>query len=383
MLDIGVAAALEQLGFEPHATALCEWEAYAASILLERMEVSALEPCPIWCGDLRDFDGKPFRGVVDVIAAGLPCQPYSVAGKQLGLVDRRSYGEDGEGPIPQFLRIVSECLPAVVFCENVPPWILRGYFRPVGDELSRMGYTIEDPLFVTAESVGASHKRERVFVMAHATGQRWREAVSSKAGRRSDNDKFGDDVATPEASQRAANAGRKHDNPSSSRGGQSNLADNATTWPTPYGVSGNHGPDGNEFSTFVRNWATPDASSDERGTTQRPKSSRGKTINWDVANWPTPAARDYRDDAGTESQSNRNTPNLSHACLDYSLPDQTPTGEAYHRKSGRRLNPAFVCWLMGLPWWWTHPERINSAAVAMDAYRSKLRSLLSSYFQKQ
>lgn len=167
MLDLGVAVALEHLGYRPRATALCEWEAYAAACLLERMEDEALEPCPIWCGDLRGFDARPFRGVVDVIAAGLPCQPYSVAGKQQGNSDARSHGEDGSGPIPQFLRIVSECRPAVVFCENVPPWVRDGWFRPVGEELSRMGYKIEDPLFITAESVGASHKRERVFVMAH------------------------------------------------------------------------------------------------------------------------------------------------------------------------------------------------------------------------
>lgn len=167
MLDLGVATALDWLGYRPRAAALCEWEAYAAACLLARMEDATLEPCPIWCGDLRDFDAVPFLGVVDVLAAGLPCQPYSVAGKQLGNVDHRSHGEDENGPIPQFLRIVEECRPSVVFCENVPPWIRDGHFRPVGEELCRLGYTIEDPLFLTAEAVGASHKRERVFVMAH------------------------------------------------------------------------------------------------------------------------------------------------------------------------------------------------------------------------
>ncbi len=167
MLDLGVATALEWLGFRPRAAALCEWEAYAASVLLARMEDATLEPCPVWAGDLRDFDARTFRGVVDVLAAGLPCQPYSVAGKQLGNSDQRSHGEDGRGPIPQFLRIVEECRPALVFCENVPPWIRGGFFWPVGEELCRLGYTIEDPLFITAESVGASHRRERVFVMAH------------------------------------------------------------------------------------------------------------------------------------------------------------------------------------------------------------------------
>ena len=167
MLDIAVQLGCEHFGIECRPAALCEWDAYAASVLLSRMEDATLEPCPIWCGDLRDFDAGPFRGVVDIIAAGLPCQPYSVAGKQLGNVDKRSHGEDGDGPIPQFLRIVAECRPAVVFLENVPPWVRGGWFRPVGEELSRLGYTIEDPLFINAESVGASHKRERVFVLAH------------------------------------------------------------------------------------------------------------------------------------------------------------------------------------------------------------------------
>ncbi len=155
MLDIGVSIALEHLGFRTRAAALCEWEAYAAACLLARMEDATLEPCSIWCGDLRDFDANPFRGVVDVLAAGLPCQPYSVAGKQLGNADHRSHGDDGVGPIPQFLRIVAECRPAVVFLENVPPWVRDGWFRPVGEELSRMGYTVKNPLFITAESAVA------------------------------------------------------------------------------------------------------------------------------------------------------------------------------------------------------------------------------------
>lgn len=175
LLDIAVCLGAEHLGIECKPAVLCEWDAYAAATLLARMEDATLESCPIWCGDLRDFDAKPFRGVVDVLAAGLPCQPYSVAGKQEGLSDRRSYGDDGAGPIPQFLRIVFECRPTLAFLENVPPWVRDGYFQPVGEELSRMGYKIEDPLFITAESVGASHKRERVFVLAHnSVARSWR-----------------------------------------------------------------------------------------------------------------------------------------------------------------------------------------------------------------
>lgn len=167
MLEEAVRLGCEFFGLTARPAVLCEWEAYAAPCLLAGMEEQSLEPCPIWCGDLKDFDAAPFRGLVDILCAGLPCQPYSVAGKQRGLDDQRSYG-DGDGPIPHFLRIVAECRPAVVFVENVPPWVTGGWFRPVGEELSRLGYTVESPLFVTAEEVGASHKRERVFVLAHA-----------------------------------------------------------------------------------------------------------------------------------------------------------------------------------------------------------------------
>ena len=180
MLDIAVQLGCEHFGIECRPAALCEWDAYAASVLLSRMEDATLEPCPIWCGDLRDFDAGPFRGVVDIIAAGLPCQPYSVAGKQLGNVDKRSHGDDGSGPIPQFLRIVSECRPALVFLENVPPWVRDGWFRPVGEELSRLGYTIGEPLFITAESAGASHRRERVFVLAHCLRPEWQSGTGRR-----------------------------------------------------------------------------------------------------------------------------------------------------------------------------------------------------------
>ena len=209
LLDLAVCLGAEQLGIECKPAVLCEWDAYAASVLLARMEDATLEPCPIWCGDLRDFDAQPFRGVVDVLAAGLPCQPYSVAGKQLGNIDKRSHGDDGSGLIPRFLRIVAECRPSLVFCENVPPWVRDGYFRPVGEELSRMGYKIEDPLFITAESVGASHKRERVFVLAHGPSERWRKDVASAAGRGPDVDERGEGMADAERPRRPAAGSRR------------------------------------------------------------------------------------------------------------------------------------------------------------------------------
>ncbi len=167
MLAIGVEAACADLGFECRPVAYVEREAFPCAILGDRGEQEALGAAPVF-PDLAGFDGRRFRGLVDLIVAGLPCQPYSVAGKREGWDDKRSIGE-GDGPIVQFLRIVEEVLPALVFMENVPPWVTARdqWFRPVGERLSELGYRVEKPLFLAARDVGASHERERVFILAH------------------------------------------------------------------------------------------------------------------------------------------------------------------------------------------------------------------------
>ncbi len=157
-LDLAVHLGAEFLGLGP-VIPICiiEREVTAVHKLVARMEDGSFPAAPIW-SDLITFDGRPFRRRVDLILAGLPCQPYSVAGKQLGHEDERALW-------PEFIRVVGEVQPALVFLENVPPFIR--YFRPVGCELQRMGYRVEEPLFVTAAECGAAHKRERVFILAH------------------------------------------------------------------------------------------------------------------------------------------------------------------------------------------------------------------------
>lgn len=167
MLELGVSSGLEQLGFKPQPVFVCEWESATAAVLRQRMEDEAMEPCPIWCGDMGTFDGRPFRGLVDVLVAGLPCQPFSVTGREAGNKDCRAWGT-GQGPQPNFLRLITEIEPAMVFLENVSFWLDRGHFRRFGQELSRLGYRVEEPFFVRAQEVGASHERNRAFILAHA-----------------------------------------------------------------------------------------------------------------------------------------------------------------------------------------------------------------------
>jgi len=196
MLTEAVVIALERLGLRGRVVVHIERDSAAAAALVARMAHSPLDQAPVF-SDLARFDGRRWRGCVDIITAGLPCQPYSPAGKRLGNVDHRSHGEDGGGPIPHFLRIIEEMGgahdggPAVVFCENVPAWVVGGHFRTVGEELCRLGYTIEDPEFRAAEDVGAPHCRERVFVMAVADAEcaklflpkaGWRDGAGRAAG---------------------------------------------------------------------------------------------------------------------------------------------------------------------------------------------------------
>lgn len=152
-LDLGLRVA------QPNARTVCfvEIEAYAAAILATRMEQNALDQAPIWT-DLRTFDGKPWCGLVDCITAGYPCQPFSVAGKQLGDKDPRHLW-------PDVFRVVREIDPPLCFFENVPGHLRLG-FQQVHDDLRSLGYCVKAGLF-TAEEVGASHKRERLFILAY------------------------------------------------------------------------------------------------------------------------------------------------------------------------------------------------------------------------
>ena len=157
-LDLGIRVA------QPNARAVCfvEIEAFACEILATRMEDKSLDEAPVWT-DLRSFDGKPWRGVVDCITAGYPCQPFSVAGKQKGKDDPRHLW-------PDVYRIVREIRPRLCFFENVPGHLRLG-FEQVHDDLRELGYSVKAGLFSAAE-VGSTHKRERLFILAYCESDR-------------------------------------------------------------------------------------------------------------------------------------------------------------------------------------------------------------------
>jgi DNA (cytosine-5)-methyltransferase 1 len=154
-----------------------ENELSVASILAARMEDGSLDPAPVW-SDLTTFDPEPWRGKVDILAGGFPCQPFSVAGQQRGVNDERNLW-------PAVARLIRGLGLPTVFLENVPG-ILRYYWDTIRPELREMGCEVAEGLF-TASETGAPHRRERLFILAHAAaeglqGIRPRGSVNVNAG---------------------------------------------------------------------------------------------------------------------------------------------------------------------------------------------------------
>ena len=136
-----------------------EWEPYPASVLCARQNDGLLPAFPIW-DDIQTFDGRPWRGIVDVVSGGFPCQDISAAGKGAGIDGERS------GMWKHMARVVGEVRPRYVFVENSPMLIHRGLARVLGD-LSALGYDSRWTVMGAAD-VGAPHQRDRLWLVAHS-----------------------------------------------------------------------------------------------------------------------------------------------------------------------------------------------------------------------
>ena len=138
--------------------AYCEIDPYCQGVLFSRMASNDLCMAPVW-GNVSTLEGEQFRGTVDIIYGGFPCQDISIAGLGKGLAGKRS------GLFFEIKRLVYEILPSYVFLENVPAITFRGGARVVS-EIASLGYDCRW-LVISAASVGALHKRERFYLLAH------------------------------------------------------------------------------------------------------------------------------------------------------------------------------------------------------------------------
>ena len=140
-----------------------ERDAYAAQILAQRQNDGAIPAFPIW-SDVCSFDGRPWRGLVDIVSGGFPCQDISSAGTGEGIGGARS------GLWRQMARIIGEVRPRFVYVENSPMLVGRGLAVVIGD-LAEMGYGARWGV-VGAADLGAPHQRDRIWIVAYAHGSR-------------------------------------------------------------------------------------------------------------------------------------------------------------------------------------------------------------------
>ncbi len=132
---------------------------YCRRVLMQRQDDGCLDPFPIW-DDIRTFDGRPWRGLVDIVSGGFPCQDISVAGSGEGIDGERS------GLWSEMARVIREVQPEWALVENSPMLASRGLGRVLGD-LAELGMDARWGVFAAAHA-GAAHRRYRIFIVAHA-----------------------------------------------------------------------------------------------------------------------------------------------------------------------------------------------------------------------
>jgi DNA (cytosine-5)-methyltransferase 1 len=156
----GFSIGLERAGME--TICFCEIEDYPRKVLKKRWPnipiASDVKTLNYKNGVLYDREEELFRGTIDVICGGYPCQPFSLAGKRRGEDDDRHLW-------PEYLRLIREIKPRVIVGENVVGHINMG-FDTVLSDLENEGYTWE-AYNIPACSVGGYHKRERLWLVAY------------------------------------------------------------------------------------------------------------------------------------------------------------------------------------------------------------------------
>jgi DNA (cytosine-5)-methyltransferase 1 len=134
-----------------------ELDEYRRCVLVQRQNDGHLRPpFPIW-DDIRTFDGRPWRGLVDIITGGFPCQAYSTAA---------SGKNNADDLWPEMRRVVADVAPSYVFAENVS----RVAIDAAADDLEQMGYKTK-AISLSAKDVGADHIRERCWLLAYANNK--------------------------------------------------------------------------------------------------------------------------------------------------------------------------------------------------------------------
>jgi DNA (cytosine-5)-methyltransferase 1 len=164
----GFSLGLKLTGLNTRTVMYVEWAKYPQEIIKARIKDEVLDDAPIWA-DISTLDGSQLRGMVDVITAGFPCQPHSLANKE------RKGEEDKRNLWPETLRIISQVEPRYVLLENVAGILasskeLPAYGGTVVGELAQAGYSVRWEV-MGADDVGAPHRRKRWLCIGVANGE--------------------------------------------------------------------------------------------------------------------------------------------------------------------------------------------------------------------
>ena len=178
-LDLFAGSGIGSLALQnviPDYRTVCyvEKDAYCQAIIIRRIRDGLLHDAPVW-DDVSSFNGKDWRGKVDIVSGGFPCQPFSVAGKNKGAEDERNMW-------PDTFRIISEVRPQYAFLENVPNLLTHKYIRRIFADLASIGYDCEWDI-VGASDLGAPHRRKRVWLLAYSKGTERKQSRNTWARR--------------------------------------------------------------------------------------------------------------------------------------------------------------------------------------------------------
>ena len=174
-----------------------EYDEFCQAVIAQRIKDGIFDKAPIF-SDVRLFAdqfAESYRGVAQVVTAGFPCQPFSEAGKRRGSADSRNMW-------PATISIIRKVQPQWCLLENVPGLLGKhGYFGTILKDLAESGYNAEWAC-LSAQDVGAPHKRERLWIVAHADDMRlgWRVKQSASS-------KSAGDVADPDSIRQLQSCG--------------------------------------------------------------------------------------------------------------------------------------------------------------------------------
>ena len=182
----GFAIGLRLVGLDLRTVGYVEQDEWCQKVLQSRIAEGVLDYAPI-IRDIRTADFRPMAGLVDIVTAGFPCQPHSIAGLRAGDKDERNLW-------PDTARVIGEVRPGYVLLENAGIQLRKGsspaYAYTVLAELAALGYDAEWGI-VSAKAAGAPHVRERWFCFAHLDSKRQLQSrrcvsdVGSRSGYRS------------------------------------------------------------------------------------------------------------------------------------------------------------------------------------------------------